>query len=243
MHTICRFESSRVLRLGGIIVAALGIAACADQVTAPRDVSQRESGVIILPAVEGTACRYGGDYPFCAPPPPEGDVGNTPGEEPPPPEGGGSVPPDSTSAACDPKTDPKCEQPLTTADSTTILKALKDYVRPDSTIADTTNRRKCKEMRDRFTQSFNAGTVFRGGSDLTVGRHYGATYESRIHFDPWLLGRAAGGSTSDLRELANTALHEAAHVLRLQHPNGETNGIYTDQPFNLLPPEPGVCIK
>ncbi|HET7229806.1 MAG TPA: hypothetical protein VFJ16_07385 [Longimicrobium sp.] len=198
-----------------------------------------------MPVVEATACKYGGEYPHCTAAPgdpdtpmPEGAGPSGGGTSPPPPP-----PPDSTTA-CDPVNDPNCEQPLTSADSTTILAAIRDYVRPDTAIADTAHRRKCKQMRDQFMQSFNAKTVFRGGSDLTgTASHYGATYDSRIHFDPWLLGGAASGNVSDLRELANTALHEAAHVLLFEHPNGETNGIYTDEPFNLLPPGAGVCIK
>jgi hypothetical protein len=228
-----------------VLAALAALAACSQDSTGPRSASDRP--VLALPEIEAVGCRYGGEYPNCSPPPPspfDEPREPLPGDDETGGGGGGTPPPPSDSTTtCDPKTDPRCEQPLTSTDSTTLLKAIRDHVRPDTAIADTANRRKCKQMLDRFLQSFNGNTVFRGGSDLTTGSHYGATYRSRIHFDPWLLGRAAGGSVSDLRELANTALHEAAHVLGLDHPNGEANGIYTDSPFNLLPPGQGACIK
>lgn len=158
--------------------------------------------------------------------------------------GGGYTPSSDSSTVCDPQTDPNCEKPLTSTDSITILKAIRDYVRPDTAIADTTKRRKCKEMLDAFRTTFAKNDVFRGGSNTTgEDAHFGMEFRSRIHFDPWLLNRAAGGDTIALRELANTALHEAAHVIDKDHPNGETNGIYTDEPFNLLPPGPNACIR
>jgi hypothetical protein len=196
--------------------------------------------------VEATGCRYGGEYPFCYSPPVPEDGGADPGTEPPPPDGGDTPPPpDTTATECDPSVDPKCEKALTRADSTVILDALRRFVRPDTTIADTTARRLCGEMRDRFMERFNADKVFRGSSDSqgTAG-HFGATYEGKIHLDPWLLGEAQKGIVTSLRELANTALHEAAHILRRDHPNGfDANGHYSDSPFNLLDPGPNVCLS
>jgi hypothetical protein len=245
MHTTGGSMFSRVLRVGSIVAAVLVVAACGDQVTAPRDVSQRESGVIVLPAIEGTACRYGGDYPFCVSPPPEGDEENTPGEEPPPPDGGGSEPPpDTTTATCDPQVDPTCEKALTSADSALIIQALQQYMRPDTAIGDTASRRRCGEMRRKVQERFDAGKVFRGRTDSDASSsHYGATYDRHIHLDPWLLTKAANDPAM-LREVANTGLHEAAHTLDLSHPNGaDALGRYSDVPFNLLNPGPNVCLR
>lgn len=160
---------------------------------------------------------------------------------------GGSTPsPDDgdDSTTCDPRTDPDCEQPLTTTDSTTITNALAGYVRPSAEIPDSTARALCEDMLREFNRSFAAGAVLRGGSDTD---HYGATYNDRIHFDPSWLDAAASGDAAALREIANTALHEAAHVLDYQHPNPPTwvNGqdYYSDTPFNLLSPGPNSCIR
>jgi hypothetical protein len=135
-------------------------------------------------------------------------------------------------------------QPLTTADSTTITAALAGYVRPPSEIPDSTARRLCGDMLRQFNSSYSAGQVLRGGSDTS---HFGATYNDRIHFDPSWLDAAAQGDATALREIANTALHEAAHVLDYQHPTLPTwvNGqdYYSDPPFNLLSPGPNSCIR
>jgi hypothetical protein len=237
----------------GVLVAA--IAACSDAVTNPGATPSRPSFVdgFQLETVAVTTCQYGGEYPNCKPKPPE-PGGTTPTTSPATggASGGGggggtgdnSQPPDSTQTTCDPRNDPDCEQPLTSTDSTTILNAINNFVRSDAEIADTVTRRRCREMRDRFLASFNSGMVFRGGSNTTGAQaHYGATIDQRIHFDPWALD-AAMSSAADQRELANTALHEAAHVLGFTHPSeADANGIYTDVPFNLLPPGPGPCLK
>lgn len=146
--------------------------------------------------------------------------------------------------ACDPRTDPGCEQPLTAGDSTTITAALAGYVRPASEIPDTTARRQCAEMLAQFNASYAAGDVFRGGSNTT---HYGAMYNDRIHFDPQYLDAAASGNAAARREIANTALHEAAHVLGYDHPTAPTwvgnQDYYSDVPFNLLSPGTNSCIR
>ena len=240
--------------VAGVLVAVL--AACADGVTdAGRGGPSGPSFVdsFELETVAVTTCQYGGEYPNCKPKPPESG-GTTPSTSPATggSDGGGGgggtgdnpEPPDSTQNTCDPRNDPNCERPLTSTDSTTILNAINNFVRSDAEIADTTTRRLCGEMRNQFLQSFNSGLVFRGGSNTTGQQaHFGATLNSRIHFDPWALD-AAVNSPADQRELANTALHEAAHALGYGHPNeADTNGIYTDFPFNLLPPGPGPCLK
>lgn len=163
---------------------------------------------------------------------------------------GGGDPGDPTSpddenvSTCDPRSDPDCEQPLNRTDLLTIDNALAMYIRPASEIADTTARQLCEDMLRQFNASLTGGTVFRGGS---VTGHYGAVYNDRIHFDPDYLEFAAAGDYDALREIANTALHEAAHVLDYQHPTGPTwvNGqdYYSDTPFNLLSPGPNSCIR
>lgn len=235
---------TRGLRAAVAVMMALGAAACSRDVAGPRDPADARSvGSYTLPEIDVHTCRYGGTYPFCqsAPAPGGPDMQNpTEPSEPP----GGASGPDST-ASCDPLNDPNCEKPLTAADSTVIIRALANHVRPDSTIADTTNRRKCRQMYDRFMQAWRDNVVFRGGSDMTApDGHYGATLNGRIHFDPWLLNGAAGGNASDIQELANTALHEAAHLLGAQHPGGpDAYGVYTQDYFNLLPPGSGPCIR
>lgn len=167
-----------------------------------------------------------------------------PGSPPPPPCPDYGCPP-----RCDPAIDPDCEQPLTSADSSAIRTALRDYLHPDSAIADSTARRQCGEMRRQFEAALAAGNVFRGGSNSTGDdAHYGMTYDGQIHMDPWLLDSANDGDALALRELANTALHEAAHVMGHDHPNGFTmdaagHDVYTDPYFNLLSPGPNSCIK
>jgi hypothetical protein len=92
-------------------------------------------------------------------------------------------------------------------------------------------------MLAQFNASNAAGSVFRGGSNTT---HYGAMYNDRIHFDPQYLDAAAAGGATALREIANTALHEAAHVLGFSHPAGPTwsggQDYYSDVPFKPLEP-------
>jgi hypothetical protein len=207
-----------------------------------------------LEALEVTTCQYGGEYPNCKSAPDAGGTTTTPTAQ---PNGGGSgggsggttSDSEQPDASCDPRDDPKCEQPLKGTDSTTIRSALRDYLRPDSAIADTAARRRCGEMRGQFDNSMAAGKVFRGISDSQDStQHYGLTYVDRIHMDPWLLDGAAAGNLEYLREVANTALHEAAHVMGKSHPNGFTldagnHDVYSDPYFNLLSPGPNSCIR
>jgi hypothetical protein len=160
------------------------------------------------------------------------------------PGGGGSPGDGSTDPSCNPRTDPNCEQPLTSADSSAITTALAGYLRPASEIPDTTARRQCADMLRQFNTSNSTGNVFRGGSDTA---HYGAMDNDRIHSDPRFLDAAAAGDATAQRQIANTALHEAAHVLGFAHPAGPTwqegQDYYTDAPFNLLSPGPNSCIR
>jgi hypothetical protein len=83
-----------------VVMAAIPLfTACADGITAPREVGRRAGvEIYMLPELEVPTCKYGGDYPACQTgPSPEG-TGIDPGEEPYTPEGGGGEmpPPDST---------------------------------------------------------------------------------------------------------------------------------------------------
>ena len=67
--------------------------------------------------------------------------------------------------------------------------------------------------------------------------HYAMYYRGRIHFDPWHLAQAAGGTDADLRDLLNSMLHESAHALGHSHSTGpDGRGDYVDPPFDLLTP-------
>ncbi len=184
-----------------------------------------------------------------APPPEEEPCGGgSCGEPPDPGDGGGSGGPTNPLPGeptyCDPSVDPDCEQPLTPVDKTTINTALGAFLRDLATVADTTARRQCGELRNRFDEALGGGDVFRGESD---SHHYGATWGGRIHFDPFLLDGAQAGNTEHQRELANTALHEAAHLMGFRHPAGVTfvdgQDYYSDPPFNLLSPGTNSCIQ
>lgn len=158
--------------------------------------------------------------------------------------GGGGEEEPSDPVNCDPQVDPDCEKPLTSTDQTAISNALASYVRPAAEIQDTTARRQCQEMMNQFNSALAGGTVFRGGSNT---RHYGAMYNNRIHFDPQFLDAAAQGDATAQRQIANTALHESAHVLGFNHPAGATwvgtQDYYSDAPFHLLSPGPNSCIR
>jgi hypothetical protein len=155
---------------------------------------------------------------------------------------------------CDPYIHPDCEKPLTATDTTTILTALRNHLRPQAQFTDTTAARACAQMEIWFRNAMGSGDVFRGGfdSDSTNdpnGEHYGS-YDpttSNIHFDPWGLDGAAAGNAADLLEVAITALHEGAHWGGKLHPTAPTfdslgRDYYTDEPFKFLNPGPNSCI-
>jgi len=173
-----------------------------------------------------------------------GEPSDPDGYKPPPTSAPKPCPDYGCPPPCDPRTDPDCEQPLTFADHRTINDAIALFVRPPSEIADTTARRQCEEMLQQFSASFAGGTVFRGGTNTT---HYGAHLNGRIHYDPQYLDFAAAGDVTSQREIANTSLHEAAHVLGYGHPTPPTwvggQDYYTDTPYNLLSPGPNSCIR
>lgn len=125
---------------------------------------------------------------------------------------------------CDPLVDPKCEQTLPDSMKTKIRAALTTQLKIFSTIADTAVRARCQEMLDKFNQMFDNTSqpgVFIGGSDTNQPDslvHYGAwsRFTQHIHFDPWALNNLTAGSDKGW-QVANTALHEAAHALGHEH--------------------------
>ncbi len=96
--------------------------------------------------------------------------------------------------------------------------------------------------------------MFRGAfdSDATndpYGSHYGMYNNGNIHYDPAGLDAANAGNTDAIREVALTALHEAAHRMGYNHPAGTGptfdvlgRDYYTAAPFNRLNPGPNSCV-
>jgi hypothetical protein len=148
-----------------------------------------------------------------------------------------------------------CEFPLRSSDETTLKTAIARYVKPASAIPDPDARAKCQAMANEFDFLLNYGVVYRGiydtqPGDPTIDPHSGVydTQTGRMHFDPSELDAATAGDPNALRDLANTALHEAAHALGYDHPNGFVNfppygPQYTDSPFNLLSPGANSCLN
>jgi hypothetical protein len=134
---------------------------------------------------------------------------------------------------------------LTKTDSVTIQNGLTQFVRAPAEVADTTARRQCGEMVAKFRERLGARKVFRGAYDSPGGdAHYGGAFDGHIHFDPQTLADAEKGVPGGLRELINTALHEAAHTLGIMHPNEfDATGHYSDPYFNLLDSGSNTCLK
>ncbi|MEP6991646.1 MAG: hypothetical protein ABJA80_12015, partial [bacterium] len=125
-------------------------------------------------------------------------------------------------STCFPSTDPNCEVALTDSDKTKLMDAITTQLRDFSTIADPERRARCQEMKDTFLQllNFDPPFVYRGGSDTPPSDpkpHFGAYVpsNSHMHFDPQYLNGTMSSSTK--WQVANTALHEAAHALGARH--------------------------
>ncbi|HEU0013866.1 MAG TPA: hypothetical protein VFQ45_09285 [Longimicrobium sp.] len=170
------------------------------------------------------------------------------------PYSGGGTAPGDTTGTCDPIIDLSCEQPLTDADRALLAYVLKTYLRPASQFTDSQAAQECQEMTEKFEHMFASGDVMRGNYDtqadhgLGVTPHYGAYNErtQNIHFDPQYLDAAAGGSVADQKEIAKTALHEAAHALGFQHGDPVYMGgidLYADPYFSRLNPGSNSCLN
>ncbi len=122
---------------------------------------------------------------------------------------------------CYPNTDTLCLQPLNGLDSSAIYMSNWVHRKPLSEMSDSNQRRVCERAAHLFDSLYAmGGKVFRGAYN-SMGKdnhyaHYGETSVEgggKMHFDPWLLDRAAGGSDDNGRYLlAKTALHEALHM-------------------------------
>lgn len=231
------------LRAVVLAFAALIATGCSDHPLDSRAPDTTPTHNYTLPAIEATACKHGGEYPYCRPP--SNPDGMDPGSEPPPP--------DAASEPCDPVQDPTCEQPLKPEDRTLLVNVLKKYRRPDSAFTDPGKRAQCAEMQDRFALLLDGSKVFRGSTTTVVGDpgidpHTAAYDEAtgHIHFDPEYLTRAAAGDPYWERDLANSALHETAHALGHQHGDlmpSPWGPVYPDPYFNLLSPGTNSCLQ
>lgn len=133
-----------------------------------------------------------------------------------------------------------------------IAKALNDHLRALTDIADLAKRARRAEMADTFRSMLSNCRVFRGEMDTPQTdstAHYGAysPLTKNIHFDPWALAAAAQGGNASY-QLANTALHEAAHSLGHNHeqPVGFLPGLgplYSEDYFKDLNGGGDACVK
>jgi hypothetical protein len=237
-----------LLLANGVFLSLLWVAGCADDPTSSRSVAG-ERHVYSLPAVEGTACRYGGEYPFCQPAPDAlggtdgmGDHGIDPGTDPGAPTGGGGgqtgsdVPP-----LCDSRKD-GCLLPLSGNDNALINASL-GTIKPASEFKDSRVAELCGRMQTQLQTLMSQGRIFRGADGIPDNaEHLDASHDAQawrrpdgiyvIHVDGDVLDRAeASGGWEPV--IADMLLHEAAHVLGYTHP-GETSSPYTTEPFNHM---------
>jgi hypothetical protein len=234
-----------------LLLTVLLPAACADAPTGPGDINSAEEATLRTAqaaAEQPPECEFGGTYPLCwdAPTPPPQEPGSTCTQM---YQCGGGGTYDPPPPPCDPYKDPKCYQPLSVEDKQMLAAATTKYWRPLSEIPDSAARSECSAMRDMFNSRLAAGLVFRGATDTPpnhkgVAAHYGA-YDldsGRLHFDPYWLDQGVEGNQDAQREIANTALHEAAHGLGKDHTDA-VGGLYVEAPFNLLHPGTNSCMR
>jgi hypothetical protein len=187
---------------------------------------------LTLPVIEGTGCRYGGDYPFCNPAPyPGGGMDPGTGSE---PIGGGTGEDPAPSGSelkedvCPAATDPTCKQPLQDADKQSLASAIQRINRNADAV--------CAQLADKLV-SLGSEHIFRGAYD---SGHTGEAGVGDIHIDPryWDAANSEGGARTAI--LAEALLHEAAHLMNWDHA-GETHTPYHSFPFDhMFNPGSGV---
>ena len=161
----------------------------------------------------------------------------------------GCTPPPTT---CNPQYDPDCNQPLTAQDTATIRTAIQRHMKPASQFTDPVAAQQCAELMNEFNRLYQAGNVFRGNSDTPpndplTDQHVGAydPASGTIHFEPSSLDKANQGDRNAIRNLFNTALHEAGHSLgKLYTPPlwMGSHDLYMEAPYSLLSPGTNSCI-
>lgn len=147
---------------------------------------------------------------------------------------------------CDPRHDPDCEQPLKKKDEDAIFDAFHAYQRISFT--DPEAEQECMEMAHKFQSLFAAGKVFRGNTSSVGDHKHSGAFDpntGNIHFDPDYLDDPSRRTAAGLKDLLNTALHEAAHALGKNHGPGVESpwGMrYSDPYFHRLSPGANSCI-
>jgi hypothetical protein len=164
--------------------------------------------------------------------------------------GGSTQPTHPADPECNPQYDPDCNQPLTPADSTTLKNGLTLHINTQFT--DQSKAEQCRQMKAEFDRLMAAGNVFRGQfdtpeNDPQTAVHVGAydPVSGTMHFEPSALDAANAGDATAIRNIVNTALHEAAHSLGFDHTEPLWMGsydLYAEAPFNLLSPGTNSCI-
>lgn len=173
-------------------------------------------------------------------------------------DGGGSgsgtptQPSDPYDGECNPQYDPDCNQPLTAADSAALKNGFTVHLRPASQFTDPAKAEQCRQMKGEFDRLMVTGSVYRGKfdtppNDAQTDAHVGAydPVSRTMHFEPGAMDAANAGDPDAIRNIVNTALHEAAHALGFDHTDPVwigTYDLYTEAPFNLLSPGTDTCI-
>jgi len=180
----------------------------------------------------------------CPPPAGGGSTGGpTPG-----PGGPGTGGDDGTE--CNPQYDPDCNQPLTPADSATLRTGFQRHI--NTVFTDPAKAAQCTQLKNEFDRLMTSGSVYRGefdtpANDPHTAVHVGAydPVSGTMHFEPSALDAANAGDRAAIRNIVNTALHEAAHSLRYDHTDPVWMGsydLYAESPFDLLSPGINSCI-
>lgn len=166
--------------------------------------------------------------------------------------GGTTQPADPDNPPCDPRYDPECNQPLSTKDKTTIATAKQRHLRPASQFTDPAKAQQCAQLSAEFDRLYSTGSVFRGGTETAEGDPLTPTHvalyhpdSGTMHFEPSALDKANAGDPVAIRNIMNSALHEAAHALGFVHTDPVWAGdydLFVEAPFNLLSPGANSCL-